>query len=97
VSKVWFITGSSRGFGDKWAEAAPARGVQVAATARNTDTLKDLVDKYGDAVLPIALDVTDRAADFAAIDTARAQSVQVLSRIGRTFLSRPRATDSAPR
>ncbi len=65
--KVWFITGTSRGFGREWAIAALDRGDKVAATARNTDTLADLVDKYGDAILPIQLDVTDRDADFAAV------------------------------
>ncbi|MCW2527353.1 MAG: short-chain dehydrogenase/reductase [Pseudonocardiales bacterium] len=70
MSKVWFITGSSRGFGYKWAEAALARGDRVAATARNPETLKSLVEKYGDAILPLALDVTDRSADFAAVDEA---------------------------
>ncbi len=69
-SKVWFITGSSKGFGHIWAEAALARGDRVAATARNTDTVKDLVDAYGDNVLPIALDVTDRAAVDAAVRRA---------------------------
>jgi NADP-dependent 3-hydroxy acid dehydrogenase YdfG len=44
------------------------RGYKVAATARNTDSLKDLVDNYGDAVLPIQLDVNDRAASFAAVE-----------------------------
>jgi NAD(P)-dependent dehydrogenase (short-subunit alcohol dehydrogenase family) len=69
-SKVWFITGSSKGFGHIWAEAALARGDRVAATARNTDTVKDLVDAYGDNVLPIALDVTDKAAVDAAVSLA---------------------------
>lgn len=68
--KVWFITGTSRGFGREWAIAALERGDKVAATARNTDSLADLVDKYGDAILPIALDVTDREADFAAVKAA---------------------------
>jgi NAD(P)-dependent dehydrogenase (short-subunit alcohol dehydrogenase family) len=68
--KVWFITGTSRGFGREWAIAALERGDKVAATARNTDRLSDLVDKYGDAILPIALDVTDRDADFAAVKGA---------------------------
>jgi NAD(P)-dependent dehydrogenase (short-subunit alcohol dehydrogenase family) len=67
MTKTWFITGTSRGFGREWAEAALARGDRVAATARNTDSLKDLVEQYGDAVLPIALDVTDREADIAAV------------------------------
>jgi NAD(P)-dependent dehydrogenase (short-subunit alcohol dehydrogenase family) len=68
--KVWFITGTSRGFGREWAIAALQRGDTVAATARNTATLDDLVDKYGDSVLPIQLDVTDRDADFAAVKQA---------------------------
>jgi len=68
--KVWFITGTSRGFGREWAIAALERGDKVAATARNTDTLADLVDKYCDAILPIQLDVTDRDADFAAVKSA---------------------------
>ena len=68
--RVWFITGTSRGFGREWAIAALERGDKVAATARNTDTLADLVEKYGDALLPIALDVTDRDADFAAVKAA---------------------------
>ena len=68
--KVWFITGTSRGFGREWASAALARGDKVAATARDTSTLADLVDTYGDAVLPIRLDVTDHDADFAAVKQA---------------------------
>lgn len=70
TGKVWFITGTSRGFGRHWAVAALERGDKVAATARDTATLDDLVDRFGDAVLPIALDVTDRAADFAAVQRA---------------------------
>lgn len=68
--KVWFITGTSRGFGREWAIAALQRGDKVAATARDTASLADLVDTYGDAILPIQLDVTDRAADFAAVKQA---------------------------
>src|ERR1700761_1183895 len=69
--KVWFITGSSRGFGRVWAEAALRRGDKVVATARDISTLQPLVSSFGDAVLPIRLDVTDRTSAFAAI--ARAQ------------------------
>ncbi|MGV9803797.1 SDR family oxidoreductase [Mycobacterium sp. NPDC003449] len=69
-AKVWFITGASRGFGREWAIAALERGDKVAATARDTATLADLADKYGDALLPLHLDVDDRAADFAAVKQA---------------------------
>jgi NAD(P)-dependent dehydrogenase (short-subunit alcohol dehydrogenase family) len=61
VSKVWFITGSSRGFGREFVNAAAARGDCVAATARNIDSLDDLVTAFGDAILPLALDVADKA------------------------------------
>lgn len=60
--KVWFITGASRGFGRIWAEAALKRGDKVAATARILADVADLADTYGDAVLPMALDVTNARA-----------------------------------
>jgi NAD(P)-dependent dehydrogenase (short-subunit alcohol dehydrogenase family) len=69
--KVWFITGSSRGFGRVWAEAALKRGDKVVATARNPAVLQPLVELYGDAVLPLALDVNDRTAAFAAVAKGR--------------------------
>ena len=68
--KIWFITGTSRGFGREWAIAALDRGDKVAATARKADSLKDLAEQYGDALLTLELDVTDRAADFEAVKTA---------------------------
>lgn len=70
MAKVWFITGTSRGFGREWAEAALERGDSVAGTARSTDTLDELVARYPDTFLPIQLDVTDREADFAAVARA---------------------------
>jgi len=72
ASKVWFITGTSKGFGRVWAEAALARGDRVAATARRVDTLAPLVERYGNQVAAIALDVTDKAAVDAAIHQAHA-------------------------
>ena len=70
VSKVWFITGASKGFGREWAQAALERGDQVTATARNPETLDALVETYGASVLALKLDVTDRAADQAAVNQA---------------------------
>lgn len=70
MSKVWFVTGSSKGFGREFVLAALRRGDRVAATARNTDTLSDMVGEFGDAVLPIQLDVTDRQQVNAAVKTA---------------------------
>jgi NAD(P)-dependent dehydrogenase (short-subunit alcohol dehydrogenase family) len=67
---TWFITGASRGFGREWAIAALERGDSVAATARDTSTLQDLVARFGDRVLPLQLDVDDREADVAAVRQA---------------------------
>ncbi|MGY2892986.1 SDR family oxidoreductase [Deinococcus sp. UYEF24] len=72
MSKVWFITGSSRGFGNEWATAALERGDRVAATARKVSDLKELSDKYGDKVLALELDVNNREAAFAAVKQAQA-------------------------
>ncbi|OBB60095.1 short-chain dehydrogenase/reductase [Mycobacterium sp. 852013-51886_SCH5428379] len=68
--KTWFITGTSRGFGREWTIAALERGDRVAATARDASTLDDLKSRYGDALLPIELNVDDREADFAAVARA---------------------------
>ncbi|WP_433517063.1 SDR family NAD(P)-dependent oxidoreductase [Nonomuraea sp. CA-143628] len=70
LSKTWFITGTSKGFGREWAEAALERGDRVAATARDLDHLRPLAERYGEAVLPLRLDITDRAAVFAAVRRA---------------------------
>ena len=70
TQKTWFITGTSRGFGREWTSAALERGDRVAATARDISTLDDLVEKYGEALLPLELDVTSRDDAFAAVDAA---------------------------
>ncbi|MFS4432265.1 SDR family NAD(P)-dependent oxidoreductase [Chryseobacterium sp. S90] len=63
--KTVLITGASKGFGKAWAEAFLAKGYNVAATARNVETLNDLKDKYGDSVLPLTLDVDKREESLA--------------------------------
>lgn len=59
MKKTWFITGASRGFGRIWAEAALTRGDLVTATARKLDDVAGLKARFGEAVLPMALDVTN--------------------------------------
>lgn len=68
--KIWFITGASRGFGKLWAKAALERGDKVAATARNTDALRDLLHAHGAQLLPIELDVTCHQDVVAAVGKA---------------------------
>jgi NAD(P)-dependent dehydrogenase (short-subunit alcohol dehydrogenase family) len=70
TNKIWFITGAGRGLGKGFAIAALQRGDKVAATVRNLGDIDDLVEKFGDNVLPVRLDVTDRQAVFAAVEQA---------------------------
>jgi NAD(P)-dependent dehydrogenase (short-subunit alcohol dehydrogenase family) len=70
ANKTWFITGTSRGFGREWAAAALERGDRVAGTARDPSTLDDLKEQYGDALLALRLDVTDRSAVFDVVKQA---------------------------
>ena len=59
--QTWLVTGSSRGLGRAVAAAALAAGHRVAATARDPKSVADLAERYGEQVLPLALDVTDPA------------------------------------
>jgi NAD(P)-dependent dehydrogenase (short-subunit alcohol dehydrogenase family) len=61
MSKVWLITGSSRGLGREFVQAALEAGHKVAATARQVSDLFEIQQKYGDQVLPLALDVTNES------------------------------------
>src|SRR5882724_3249657 len=70
MSKVWLITGSSRGIGRELAKAVLAAGHRLVATARKPEDLSDLVAQYGDRVRAVALDVTDAAAARAAVAAA---------------------------
>src|SRR5258706_8643272 len=70
MSQVWFITGSSRGIGRALAEAVLAAGHRLIATARNPKELSELVDRYGDRVRAVALDVTDQHAAALAVASA---------------------------
>jgi NAD(P)-dependent dehydrogenase (short-subunit alcohol dehydrogenase family) len=70
MPQVWLITGSARGLGRDITEAALSAGHRVLATARRPEQLDDLVARYGDALRPFALDVTDAAAANAAVEAA---------------------------
>ncbi|MER5347596.1 oxidoreductase [Streptomyces mirabilis] len=70
MTKTWLITGSSRGFGRALARHVLDHGHRVVATARRPEQLKDLVERHGDRVRAVALDVTDPAAARAAVQLA---------------------------
>jgi NAD(P)-dependent dehydrogenase (short-subunit alcohol dehydrogenase family) len=62
MTKTWFITGAGRGLGRAIACAALDRGDRVTATSRRLADVADLAESYGDSVLPLGLDIRDRAA-----------------------------------
>lgn len=70
MTSTWLITGSSRGLGRALAEAVLAAGHRLVATARNPDSLHDLVERFPETVRTVALDVTDPAAAQRAVQTA---------------------------
>ena len=74
---AWLITGCSSGLGRALAETLLEKGYDVAATARNPDKLKHLVDKYPDHCAAIELDVTDRTS----IDEAVAAATEAFGSI----------------
>jgi len=70
MTQRWLITGSSRGMGRALAQAALQAGHRVVATARDPSQLQDLVERHGDAMRAVALDVTDPVAADAAVQAA---------------------------
>src|SRR6185369_13378443 len=73
----WFVTGGSRGLGRAIVEAALRRGDRVAAASRRPSQLDDLAARFGDALLPLQLDVTDSSAVDAAFAAAVERFAQV--------------------
>ncbi|MEO8533529.1 MAG: SDR family NAD(P)-dependent oxidoreductase [Flavobacterium sp.] len=71
MKKTIFITGASRGLGKIWAETFLKRGDNVAATVRNTDSLKELAAEFPESLLVVPLDVTDKKASFEAVSKAK--------------------------
>jgi len=65
--KTVFVTGASTGFGAAIARRFAADGAKVVVTARRADRLAELADELGKDILPVELDVRDRAAVEAAI------------------------------
>lgn len=73
TSKVWLITGSSRGFGAALARTALTRGHRVVATARNAERARSVIEGYDDRARVFGLDVTDRDRADAAVEFAVAE------------------------
>jgi NAD(P)-dependent dehydrogenase (short-subunit alcohol dehydrogenase family) len=73
TSKVWFITGSSRGFGAELVRAVLAHGDRVVATARQPEQVSALIQGHADRARVFGLDVTDADAAVAAVEFAVAE------------------------
>jgi NAD(P)-dependent dehydrogenase (short-subunit alcohol dehydrogenase family) len=69
MPKVWLITGSSRGLGRAFAEAALEAGENVAVTARRMESIADLKQRFGNQALPLELDVTSESQALNAVRT----------------------------
>jgi NAD(P)-dependent dehydrogenase (short-subunit alcohol dehydrogenase family) len=70
MTRVWLLTGASRGLGRAIAETVLAAGDRLLAGARDPRTLADLADRYPETLRVAPLDVTDPAAGEAAVRTA---------------------------
>ncbi|QJD94986.1 oxidoreductase [Mucilaginibacter robiniae] len=71
MSKVWFITGCSTGFGRELAKEVLAAGYWAAVASRNTDDVKDIVEAYPETALAVKLDVTQADEIKAAVEQIR--------------------------
>jgi NAD(P)-dependent dehydrogenase (short-subunit alcohol dehydrogenase family) len=69
-TQTWLVTGSSRGLGRAFTEAALEAGHRVVATARNSEHLIDIAHKFGKSVRTVSLDVTNEAQAKYAVDAA---------------------------
>jgi len=76
MQKVWFVTGSSTGFGRGLVQQLLAGGAKVVATARRLEQISGFAEAYPETALTVALDVTDEASVEAAVRAA-------LERFGR--------------
>ena len=70
MSKVWFVTGATRGIGAEIVKAALTAGDRVVATGRDPARIAAAFPDAGDALLPLSLDVTDHGQIGTAVDAA---------------------------
>src|SRR5712692_11627669 len=70
MSKVWLITGASRGLGRVFTETVLKAGDRVVATARNPEQLVELESRYGENICTVPLDVTNEAQSKVAFEAA---------------------------
>ena len=74
---VVIVTGASSGFGAAIARRFVTAGARVVATARRLDRLKDLATELGPHLLPVTLDVRERAAVVDVIGSLPAEFAEI--------------------
>lgn len=96
-TRVICVTGATSGIGRATAVRFLEEGWKVIAAGRRRERLDELAAKYGDAVLPLALDVSDRAAVEKAFATLPAPftPIDVLVNNAGAALGRDTAMDSS--
>lgn len=77
MSKVWFITGASKGLGLTLTKLVLSQGDKVVATSRDIEGFKTSVTENQDNFLPLKLDITDDTEVAAAVK----QSIEKFERI----------------
>jgi len=70
MSKIWLITGASRGLGLSFTQEALKAGHRVVATARDVERLAEVASKFGESVRTVPLDVTNEAQAKNAVEAA---------------------------
>ncbi|MFJ9712629.1 SDR family NAD(P)-dependent oxidoreductase [Streptomyces sp. NPDC101234] len=92
---VWFVSGSSRGFGLEIVRAALEAGHSVVATARDARTVRGKLPQAGEALLTVPLDVTDAAGIQTAVDAAIDRFGQVDVLVNNAGSGLPAAVEEA--
>ncbi|MCG6414211.1 SDR family NAD(P)-dependent oxidoreductase, partial [Vibrio fluvialis] len=83
MSKVWFITGASSGFGKELAKLVLAKGDSAVLSARRLESLQEIAAEFGERALAVQLDVTDADNRAQALNAAIAKfgRIDVLANI----------------
>src|SRR5690349_2702436 len=84
---IAFVTGASSGFGAAIARRFAEGGWRVVAAARRVEKIESLKKKFGELILPLALDVRDKSAVEAAVASLPADFAEINILVNNAGLS----------